>query len=69
MRAALRFLIPLLALLCAVAWAASEFMSRQAYRWAERDLGMRSRLALSGAREPLAAHLAAGKLGRARGLL
>ena len=58
MRSALRFLVPLLALLALVAVGASEVTSRQARAWAERDLAMRGRLVLSGAREALAVRLA-----------
>jgi trehalose 6-phosphate synthase len=68
-RAALRFLLPLLVLLGLVAYLASEFMNRQAHRWAERDLEMRARLVLSGAREGLAAMLAANEHRRARAVL
>ncbi len=65
----LRFLLPLLVLLAAVALGASEFTTAQAHRWAERDLAMRSQVILSGAQEALAARLAAGQEVRARALL
>jgi len=69
MRAAFRFLVPLLVLLALVAYAASELMIRQAHRWAERDLSARSRLVLASAREGLSGRLAAGDRVRTRQIL
>ena len=69
MRPAFRFLVLLLALIALVAWGASEFMTRQEYRWAERDLSSRARLVLRGARDGLAARLAAGQQDRIRSFL
>jgi trehalose 6-phosphate synthase len=45
MRATVRFLLLLVASLAVVAWGASELFNRQAWIWAERDTGMRARLA------------------------
>jgi trehalose 6-phosphate synthase len=69
MRAALRFLLPLLVLLAIIAFAASEFMIRQAHRWAERDLSARARLVLASAREGLGGRLASKDRARARLIL
>jgi trehalose 6-phosphate synthase len=69
MRSALRFLVPLLVVLGAIAWGAAEVATRSARAWAEKDLGARSRLVLSGAREVLAQQLAAGDGKRSRALL
>jgi trehalose 6-phosphate synthase len=54
MRSFLRFSAVLAAALALVAWGASALFNRQARAWAERDLAMRSRLALEGARPALA---------------
>ncbi|HET8733765.1 MAG TPA: trehalose-6-phosphate synthase, partial [Anaeromyxobacteraceae bacterium] len=61
MRAALRFVVPLLLLLGAVAVGASAFMERQAHRWAERDLAIRALAILHVVRAPRAGLLAAGE--------
>jgi trehalose 6-phosphate synthase len=53
-RAALRYLTLLFASLALVAWAASAFSNRQAEAWAERDTGLRARLAISAAGPSLA---------------
>jgi len=53
MRSFARFSILLAAVLALVAWGASALFNRQARAWAERDLSMRSRLALEGARPAL----------------
>ncbi|MBK9516338.1 MAG: trehalose-6-phosphate synthase [Anaeromyxobacter sp.] len=49
MRAALRFLLLLVASLALVAWGASALFNRQARVWAERDMALRARLAVSAA--------------------
>ena len=49
MRAALRYLTALFASLALVAWGASALFNRQILAWAERDTGMRARLAASAA--------------------
>jgi len=54
MRSLARFILLLAAVLALVAWGASALFNRQARSWAERDLSMRSRLALEGARPALA---------------
>ena len=69
MRSALRFVLPLLLLLALVAFGASAFMTRQAERWAERDMSMRAQVILTGAREGLTTRLARGERTRAAALL
>ena len=54
MRSTLRFTILLALALGAVAWGASIAYNRQARAWAERDLGMRARLAVSAAESAFA---------------
>ena len=49
MRSAIRYLVLLFASLALVAWGASALFNRQAMEWAERDMGMRARLAVSAA--------------------
>ena len=49
MRAGIRFLLLLVASLALVAWGASALFNRQAMAWADRDTGMRARLAASAA--------------------
>ena len=49
MRAGIRFLLLLVASLALVAWGASALFNRQARAWADRDTGMRARLAASAA--------------------
>ncbi|MBI5067527.1 MAG: trehalose-6-phosphate synthase [Deltaproteobacteria bacterium] len=69
MRSALRLLLPLLLVLALVAWGAAEVSSRSARAWAEKDLGARARLVLTGVHEQLAGRLASGERRRARDLL
>ena len=69
MRAALRFVVPLLALLLLVALGASAFMTRQAHDWAVRDLTARAQVILAGARGGLAARITAGERKRVASLL
>jgi trehalose 6-phosphate synthase len=49
MRAAIRFLLLFVASLALLAWGASALFNLQAMDWAERDMGMRARLAASAA--------------------
>ncbi len=49
MRAAIRFLLLLVAALALLAWGASALFNRQALVWAQRDMAMRARLAVSAA--------------------
>jgi len=49
MRSSIRYLLLLFASLALVAWGASALFNRQAMAWAERDMGMRARLAVSAA--------------------
>ncbi len=53
MTASIRFLLLLVASLALVAWGASSLFNRQARAWAERDTGMRARLAVSAAGQSL----------------
>jgi trehalose 6-phosphate synthase len=69
MRATLRFLLPLLAALALVAWAAAELAMRGTRAWAEKDLSMRARVVAAGARGALASHLAGGDRKGAAALL
>jgi trehalose 6-phosphate synthase len=55
MRPATRFFLLLLLALALVAWGASTLFNRQALAWAERDMGMRARLAVSAAGPALGA--------------
>jgi trehalose 6-phosphate synthase len=57
LRQALRFLLPLLLFLGALAWGASIFVSTTSRRWFDKDVTMRAQLAVSGAREALALQL------------
>jgi trehalose 6-phosphate synthase len=54
---ALRVLVPLLAILAALAWGATRVVNATARAWFERDVSMRARLAASGAREVIAANV------------
>jgi trehalose 6-phosphate synthase len=57
---ALRVLIPLLGILGALAWGATLLVNGTTRSWFERDVSLRARLAASGAREALAAHVRSG---------
>ena len=65
----MRVLLPLLALLAAIAWGASAVVNDTTREWFERDVAMRSRLAAGGAREALAAHVRANDHKKLRGVL
>jgi trehalose 6-phosphate synthase len=53
-RLSFRFAVLFSGALALIAWGASTFVNRQSWRWAERDVAMRARLALSGAQAALA---------------
>jgi trehalose 6-phosphate synthase len=55
-----RVLLPLLAVLALLAWGATSLLNATARSWFERDATTRARVAVSGARDTLAAHLASG---------
>ncbi|HET8538304.1 MAG TPA: trehalose-6-phosphate synthase [Anaeromyxobacter sp.] len=57
MRTVLRWGLPLVAVLTALAWGATLLVHRTARTWFERDVSLRARLAVSGARETLAERL------------
>ncbi len=61
MRQALRFIFALVAGLALLTWGASVVVSRTTRAWFERDMLLRAQLAVSGARETLAAHWAVGQ--------
>jgi trehalose 6-phosphate synthase len=61
---ALRFFVPLLAVLAALAWVAWTVLDTTSRRWTERDVALRAELAVSGAREALATHVRSGDRGR-----
>jgi len=69
MRAHVRVLVPLLAVLALLAFAATSLLNRAARSWFERDVATRARLAVSGAREALASRLATEDRGRLGPLL
>jgi trehalose 6-phosphate synthase len=56
------FLLPLVAILALLAWAASATVQATTRRWFERDMQMRGELAVSSARESLLRHWKAGRL-------
>jgi trehalose 6-phosphate synthase len=58
MRAHARVLAPLLVVLALLALGAASVLNRAARAWFERDVATRARLAVSGARDALATHLA-----------
>ena len=60
MRQALRFVAALVAGLALLTWGASVLVSRTTRSWFERDMQLRAQLAVSGAREALVSHWAAG---------
>jgi trehalose 6-phosphate synthase len=64
MRAHARVLVPLLAVLALLAFAATSLLNRAARTWFERDVATRARLAVSGARDALVTHLVTGDGGR-----
>ena len=61
MRQALRFTFALVAGLALLTWGASVVVSRTTRAWFERDMLLRAELAVSGARETLVSHWAAGQ--------
>jgi trehalose 6-phosphate synthase len=64
-----RFLLVLVAGLALVAWAASSIVHRTTRDWFEKDVGLRARLAVSGARQALAAHWRKEQRSELQGLL
>jgi trehalose 6-phosphate synthase len=60
MRTFLRLGVPLLAVLVALAWVAGEVVQHTTQQWFQRDVSLRARLVVDGAREALAAHVRAG---------
>ncbi len=56
MRQALRFVVPLVAVLGLLAWGASVLVSTTSRRWFDEDVDLRARLAMRGAREGLTGH-------------
>jgi trehalose 6-phosphate synthase len=69
MRAALTLLAPLLLVLGAIAWGATEAVQHTSRRWFDRDTRLRAELAVAGAREGLAAALEMGDDVRVRRVL
>jgi hypothetical protein len=61
MRQALRFTLALVAALALLTWGASVVVTRTTRAWFERDMQLRAQLAVSGARETLVSHWAAGQ--------
>jgi trehalose 6-phosphate synthase len=59
-RTVLRWGLPLFAVLGGLAWGASALVHSTTRAWFERDVGLRARLAVRGARDALADHLRAG---------
>jgi trehalose 6-phosphate synthase len=59
-RTVLRWGLPLFAVLGSLAWGASALVHSTTRAWFERDVGLRARLAVRGARDALADHLRAG---------
>ncbi len=68
-RSALRFMVPLLAVLGVLAWGATLVVDATARSWFERDVSLRARLAVGGAREGLAAHVRSGDRRRLEALI
>ncbi len=66
---AMRFLPPLLLVLGGLTWGASTIIGNQSRDWFEKDLVLRARLAVSGAREALAQHWQVGDSDRVRRVL
>jgi trehalose 6-phosphate synthase len=59
-RTILRWGVPLLAVLTVLAWGAGTVVQHTTRQWFQRDVSMRARLAVDGAREALTAHLRTG---------
>ena len=57
-RSLARVLVPWLFLLALLAWGATSLLTATTRSWYERDVSMRARLAVNGARDVLASHLA-----------
>jgi trehalose 6-phosphate synthase len=59
-RTILRWGVPLLAVLTALAWGAGTLVQHTTRQWFQRDVSTRARLAVDGARDGLAAHVRSG---------
>jgi trehalose 6-phosphate synthase len=64
-----RWLLPLILVLGALAWGASAVVQATTRTWFQRDVSLRTRLAVTGAREALTGHLRAGDRRRLRAAL
>ncbi len=60
MRHVIRFLLPLLLFVGALAWGVTALVNATSRRWLEADMEARAQVAASGAREALALHLKSG---------
>jgi trehalose 6-phosphate synthase len=69
MARSLRFLVVLVAGLALMAWAASAIVHRTTRDWFEKDVVLRARLAVSGARQALVSHWRKEQRSELRGLL
>jgi len=66
---AIRFVLLLILGLAVVTWAASVLVHRTTREWFEKDMGLRARLAVNGARRAIVAHWRSGELGDLTGVL
>jgi len=64
MRMTLRFVLPLLIVLAAIAWSVAPLVDRLTLRWFVRDLDIRATLIANAIQEPLLEQLAAGRKAR-----
>ena len=64
MKLSLRFVLPLLLILAAIAYSVTPLVDRLTLRWFIRDLDIRSSLIATTVEEPLLEQLAAGKKGK-----
>lgn len=62
MRLSLRFVLPLLLILAAIAYAVAPLVDEFTWRWSVRDLDMRSTVIANAIEEPLAREIATGSL-------
>jgi trehalose 6-phosphate synthase len=60
MRLSLRFVLPLMLVLAAIAWGVAPLVDQLTLRWFTRDMDIRAELIANAMREPLLDHLAAG---------
>jgi trehalose 6-phosphate synthase len=68
-RTVLRWGVPLLLVLVGLAWGAATIVQRTTRAWFERDVSLRARLAVAGAREALETHLRSGDRAKLGGVL